>query len=598
MIDYESQETQKTLFIGGPVMNESNPPNPVSGPSSSLPTLRLARLAKERFAANLLVSKLAPVASWFYANLEMKVLAFCVVWFLIAAPAAYGDGCFIPPTAFAKVEIPDQRALIHFDKGMETLVIDTSFKGEGTNFAWIVPVPSAPKVETTTTGLFPTLETIFQPQIIHYIPPYYWWAICVGAFLFSILRKLRRRESVAGVLIGWFCALLLAGLLLPALATAGASALATGAVKVVERKRIGIYDTAVLSSRDGVALLDWLGKNGFVTPTNVIPAIQEYAQEGWFFVASKIRLDKFLSEPAKPTPLALTFKTERPVYPLRLTGIGNETCRIDLYVFGPERAEIPDFAVERCATPHYPRTNDIGSFYWGLGQLRIRHPGLRNLVDQSPVATKLTARLNSQQMKKDAYIAWSPFEEKRLTFYSEHGAAALATNLAVAILIVALLILYWFARGEGANAPRVFRRCVMAVSVSVLFWIAIYQLVPKIPVFVQKRAALMNSQLHQNIPIALELAAEEKGSNFTPDIAWVRAQLGESSIFRSKLGQTVDFLHDTHSQGQTNFFNGQLWHEEDSPGNCTVRQTAEGIEYVWYDIDGAEYAVPLFRTNK
>ena len=71
--------------------------------------------------------------------LVMKALVLCVVWFLIVPSGAYGDGCILP-TAIAKVQIPDQRALIHFDNGLETLVIDTSFKGDGTNFAWIVPV--------------------------------------------------------------------------------------------------------------------------------------------------------------------------------------------------------------------------------------------------------------------------------------------------------------------------------------------------------------------------------------------------------------------------------------------------------------------------
>ena len=32
-------------------------------------------------------------------------------------------------------------------------------------------------------------------------------------------------------------------------------------------------------------------------------------------------------------------------------------------------------------------------------------------------------------------------------------------------------------------------------------------------------------------------------------------------------------------------------------GNCTVRQTAEGIEYVWYDLGGREHAEPLFRLK-
>jgi hypothetical protein len=518
----------------------------------------------------------------------MKALAFCVVWFLIVPPGAYGDGCIIPPTAFAKVQIPDQRALIRYDQGMETLVIDTSFKGNGTNFAWIVPVPSAPKVEIATTGLFPTLQTIFQPEIIHNVPPFYWLAIVIGAFLFTIFRKLRRGEPLLGVLLGWLFALLFFSMLLPAGLTAGVRASAAGQVNVIEKKRVGVYDTAVLSSRDGGALLDWLSKNGFVTPTNFIPAIHAYAKEGWFFVASKIKLDASLTDPAKPSPLALTFKTERPVYPLRLTGIGNETCRIDLYVFGPGRAEIPSFAVERCAQPLYPATNEN---VWrpGLEKLRIRHLGLRMLVDRSPVATKLTARLTSQQMKKDPYISWSPFHAKRLTFYSDHGAAVLATNFTVPFMAGAFLIIYWFSGREGPYVQRIRKRCVMTVCGAVLFWLPIYLLLPKTPVIVQMMPERMNAWLHQGaIPTMLEKKAGSQGRNFTPDIAWVRNQLGEPAGSRQELGP----------DSQTNFFTGQPWHEEDSPGNWTTRQTVEGIEYVWYDIDGGEHAIPLFREKK
>jgi hypothetical protein len=46
---------------------------------------------------------------------------------------------------------------------------------------------------------------------------------------------------------------------------------------------------------------------------------------------------------------------------------------------------------------------------------------------------------------------------------------------------------------------------------------------------------------------------------------------------------------------QTNLFSGDLWHEEDSPGNYTLRRIPEGIQYVWYDIEGGESVVPLFK---
>jgi hypothetical protein len=520
----------------------------------------------------------------------MKALAFCVVWFLVAPPGAYGDGCVIPLTALAKVQIPDQRALIHFDAGTETLVIDTSFKGDGTNFAWVVPVPSAPKVEIATTGLFPTLQTIFQPEVIHNVPRLYWFVIIAGVFVFHLLWKLRRSErgSVVEVLALWAMGLLLCGLLLPALGTAGVGARPIGGVTVIERKRVGIYDTAVLSSRDGMAVLDWLSNNGFVTPTNYVPAIRTYAREGWVFVASKIRLDASLTEAAKPSPLALTFKTQRPVYPLRLTGIGNETCRIDLYVFGPGRAEVPSFVVERCAQPLYPPTTDEDWRNQRLDTLRVRHTGLRRLVDGSSVATKLTAQLDTQQMKEDAYVAWSPFKEKRKAFYSEHGAAVLAMNITVPFVVAAVLALFFISGREGILVQRFRKGCVMTVFGAMLFWPAIYLWLPKIPVVVQRRPTFRNMHLHREIPRTIEMIASEQGTNFTPDVAWVRHQLGETSTLR----------HEAWPLSQTNFFSGQPWHEEDSPGNWTARQTAEGIEYVWYDLEGGEHAVPLFRKKQ
>src|SRR5581483_7732759 len=50
--------------------------------------------------------------------------------------------------------------------------------------------------------------------------------------------------------------------------------------------------------------------------------------------------------------------------------------------------------------------------------------------------------------------------------------------------------------------------------------------------------------------------------------------------------------------GLTNYFLGQPMREEDSPGNYTLRETTNGVEYVWYDVDGAEHPAPLFQERK
>ena len=56
------------------------------------------------------------------------------------------------------VRTPDQRALIHFKEGVQRLVIETAFAAEGTNFAWVVPLPSEPKIEAVSTNFFSGFE--------------------------------------------------------------------------------------------------------------------------------------------------------------------------------------------------------------------------------------------------------------------------------------------------------------------------------------------------------------------------------------------------------------------------------------------------------
>jgi hypothetical protein len=513
-----------------------------------------------------------------------KTMGLLLGCLLFASASACGDGCVIPPTPFAKVEISDQRALIHFGDGTETLVIDTSFHGDGTNFAWVIPVPALPKVEAATVGLFPTLQSIFQPEVVHNVPALFWIPILVGLFVYSILRLKRQGRSIADMLVLWLLLTCFWSALLPAGSGLGVAVSANPEVQVFARKVVGIYETAILKSDDGTALIQWLNKNGFATPTSFLPAIRAYAREGWYFVASKIRLEASLHAAAKAHPLALTFKTQNPVYPLRLTAIGNNHCRIDLYIFGPDRANVPGFAVERCAKPDYPvlKNDDLPQYRYN-GDLRIRHPLLRSLVDQSPVATKLTAQLSNKEMQRDAYIAWSPFQEKRLRYFSPHGAAMLASNVSLSLIAMALLVWYCTATSQRAWAQQCWKCCRIAILLGVILWCPIYLLVPKISVSLASFRDVRMWHLYE-IPRVLEDRWGKEAATDMPDLAWVRQQLREGSPERDDLQIRV----------QTNAIFGLPWHEEDSPGNYTLRQTGGGIDFVGYDIDGAANVTPLF----
>ena len=116
--------------------------------------------------------------------------ALWLLCFLSAAPVALADGMVFPEVYYAKVEIPNQQALIHYAGGIEHLVIETSFVGEGTNFAWVVPLPSPPEVKPVAENFFLSLQQAFQPTLIHRVNPYYAGVLLV----FSCCRKSKLRR--------------------------------------------------------------------------------------------------------------------------------------------------------------------------------------------------------------------------------------------------------------------------------------------------------------------------------------------------------------------------------------------------------------------
>ena len=122
----------------------------------------------------------------------------------------------------------------------------------------------------------------------------------------------------------------------------GVSSVASAdSVKVLTRQVVGIYDTTTLTSADGRALLHWLNRHGFHTPATALPVISDYSKQGWMFVAATINRDAPGIDSSRPHPLAFTFLSEKPVYPLRLTGVENTHCSIELF------SAVQQYALER-----------------------------------------------------------------------------------------------------------------------------------------------------------------------------------------------------------------------------------------------------------
>lgn len=400
-------------------------------------------------------------------------------------PAARADGkVFVEQVVLAPVEIPSQQAFLQYENGVERLVIETAFLGQGTNFAWIVPVPSKPKVTPVEPDFFARVRPPFEPSLRHQVPNLYFplviymglvllgwralrdetrWtsdlplclglaltlavgtrSVMVGGLILGVAITIRvlvcSKESFALAMLG---ALLVMGwglmgkqmwdmgYILTMAAGGGGDArnVESEDVFILARQRAGIFDTVTLTGKNPRAVTDWLETHGFKAPRAIEPAVQEYLDRGWVFVASRARLDGGANALTTLHPLCFTFATSTAVYPLKLTGVDNSHCRIDLFVFGDHQATAPGFRVVRCDRVAV-NCNAQPDQRW-KPWLRFAGDDLLNLVGRATVGTKLSGDLSPRQMSRDAEIGWHRFSSRGAVVYSPAGARGLALNIAV-----------------------------------------------------------------------------------------------------------------------------------------------------------------------
>jgi hypothetical protein len=234
-----------------------------------------------------------------YSPGTKKLLAGAVIgaWAIAACGRVMADGCFMPSDRdwkkhreAAYITEPEQKAAIYFHYGVEDLIISPSYKGLCSDFAWVVPVPSRPKVEIVHGALFHELAKITVPNAQALYAP-------SGG---GAMAKESRRSQV----------------------------------QVLEKKTVGAYHVTVLTATDAGALQNWLATNHYHLPIAAIKPMQEYVKEGWTFVASRIK-DEFSGEGLRTgtlAPLRLTFEAKRPVYPMRISAANPTPFKVLVYL--------------------------------------------------------------------------------------------------------------------------------------------------------------------------------------------------------------------------------------------------------------------------
>jgi hypothetical protein len=493
--------------------------------------------------------------------------ALLLLLLLVAQAPTLADG-----KVFARVgpdpTMPDQQALIHFDGRVQTLAIETRFEGEGTDFAWVVPLPSIPEISAATTGLFPTLRAVFAPELADPSEGPLVMAVglqlCVAVLVLTAAAGGRR-----GVVIGLAIGLLVVPvLLLPALGKPrGGASTTVAAVTVHERKLVGLYETATISSLSPEALISWIAENGFQMTSNAEPVIAEYVNDGWVFAAIRLSRDA-QSGTSTPHPLVFRFPTSRCVYPMRLTGLQDRPLTLDLYVFGTGRAAAPGMRAKRADSVRFGSGKGPG--------LEVMHDGLSALVPGAIAGTRLTGMLAPAQMRNDVTISFGGMSSYGARIYSYDGAILIAANLGLTVFIVVAIVtaIRLRRRSRDLNASVSWLAgpllATIAVGALALLWL------PKTANIEYGWKPGRLSSVHRDIMfrITTRIADEqERDSGFEPSAEWVRGLLSETGHWES------------YPPGEGD----RVVQFEDSPGNFVVAPRDDnGLDYIWYDLSGRE----------
>ena len=223
---------------------------------------------------------------------------------LFNAPEAKACGGFF--CSQVPIEQSGETIIFGVDKeeSKVTATIQINYQGEAKDFAWVIPVMSAPEISLAPQAMFQNIRWQTDPQY------YLNWDDENGECWYAVPMADGGFES--------------------------ADPNSSDGVEVVDEQEVGPYQTVTLKSESAEELHAWLDENDFDQPESAIPLIQHYLDQGMFFVAMKLKQDASAGD---IQPVTLKMDEDAPCVPLVLTQIAaTPDMPVLAYVMGDMRA--------------------------------------------------------------------------------------------------------------------------------------------------------------------------------------------------------------------------------------------------------------------
>lgn len=238
-------------------------------------------------------------------------LALVAVLVVCPRPA---EGCFVVAPMGQGTTIISESALIVYDSATKTehFIRTADFHSASADFGFLVPTPTKPELFEASADVFGELAEITKrrKEVKIKWKPLQLWGESQRAFssIGSAIKPGGGEVSQAS----------------------------RNRVQVVEQKRVGRYEAAVLQASEPKLLNEWLEANGYTAPPNLADWFGAYTANGWYLTAFKIAGDA--AGDLSSAAVRISFTADRPFYPYREpAGSGNGSRALRVFVLSDAR---------------------------------------------------------------------------------------------------------------------------------------------------------------------------------------------------------------------------------------------------------------------
>jgi hypothetical protein len=238
---------------------------------------------------------------------KLLLLSIVAIGVLGIGPGVAGACACGAVLADERLQAVQETALVELTGRTEavTLNIATQAQTEATEAAFLMPVPARARFELADAAVFAELDAITRPRVEY--------------------REVEVEEGESG----------------------GGAPDGASSVTVTDHTEVGPFEVAQLTGSDSTAVTTWLGEHDFELPDDLAGALTPYLAEGWLVVAVRLTPDDAAANFAQGLPsMRLTFDTDTPVYPMRLSATAEYEQPLRLYVLADRRMDAANPAPE------------------------------------------------------------------------------------------------------------------------------------------------------------------------------------------------------------------------------------------------------------